>query len=311
MDEQTLKELRRERHEKNEANSKKEDYFSAVTITQIVLSVILAVVIFFTAKGDSEASKRLKTDFERLMSWSIEGSDAKDVMKSVQDYLSSSFEFLPAFSPISAPEMTDEESITTEVTDPAETTAEVPETTVEVTTEVETTKKAEPETMKKIAETSAVGGKDISYKAEENTSFAPVATTTPIVAPVSSTKYTSNFGYRTNPITNEHSFHTGLDIAAPLGTKIKAAYNGTVRKTGEDSHSGKYIFLTHSDGLETFYCHCSEILAEQGAVIRQGETIALVGSTGWSTGPHLHFEIRKNGTRLNPLWVLEGKSNDS
>ena len=65
--------------------------------------------------------------------------------------------------------------------------------------------------------------------------------------------------------------------------------------------------MTHSDGFETFYCHLSEILAEEGAVIRQGETIALVGSTGWSTGPHLHFEVRNEGERLNPLWVLEDR----
>ncbi|MDD6526538.1 MAG: M23 family metallopeptidase, partial [Oscillospiraceae bacterium] len=95
------------------------------------------------------------------------------------------------------------------------------------------------------------------------------------------------------------------DIAAPLGTKIKAAYNGTVSRTGEDSRSGKYIYLSHSNGLETLYCHCSSILAKKGAKIRQGETIALVGSTGWSTGPHLHFEIHKNGERIDPMPFLK------
>ena len=146
-------------------------------------------------------------------------------------------------------------------------------------------------------------------KATENTSFSPVSVTAPIVRPVSGGRYSSKFGYRTNPITNEYSFHTGLDIAVPEGTKIKAAYGGQVRTVGEDNHSGKYIVITHSDGFETFYCHCSKILAEEGAVIRQGETVALVGSTGWSTGPHLHFEVRKDGKRLNPLPILNG--NDS
>ena len=139
---------------------------------------------------------------------------------------------------------------------------------------------------------------ELDYQSQDDTAK--------IVAPVDSSRYTSQFGYRINPITNVRAFHTGLDIAAPLGTKIKAAYNGTVSKTGEDSHSGKYIFLTHANGLETFYCHCSEIIAEKGAKIRQGETIALVGSTGWSTGPHLHFEIHKNGKRLDPLPFLQG-----
>ena len=148
------------------------------------------------------------------------------------------------------------------------------------------------------------GGKDLStYKAKEGTTFSPTETTAPIVKPVSGS-YTSYFGYRTNPITGNNTFHTGIDIAAAQGTKIKAAYPGTVRKTGEDSRSGKYIYLTHSNGFETLYCHCSKILAEEGAVIRQGETVALVGSTGWSTGPHLHFEVHKNGTRLDPLPIL-------
>ena len=281
MDEQTRQNLRRERR-KNEEN-KKEDYFSAVTITQIVLCIILALVIFFTSKGDTAAAQNLKSDFNRLMGWTFNSDDAQNVMKSVKDYLSQSM---------------DSETATAEaVTEPH-------------TQEETENSKAEPATMKKVAssDNSNMGGEDISYKAKEKTSFAPVTTTCPIVAPVDSKRYTSYFGYRTNPISNEHSFHTGLDIAAPLGTKIKAAYGGTVRKTGEDSHSGKYIFLTHDDGFETFYCHCNEILAEQGAVIRQGETIAKVGSTGWSTGPHLHFEIRKDGTRLNPLWILEGKN---
>lgn len=313
MDEQTRQNLRRERR-KNEEN-KKEDYFSAVTITQIVLCIILALVIFFTSKGDTAAAQNLKSDFNRLMGWTFNSDDAQNVMKSVKDYLSSPFEFLPAFSPITPPEITDEQQTQPQEKETESQSMESETTTAEGVTEPHTPEetensKAEPATMKKVAssDNSNMGGEDISYKAKEKTSFAPVTTTCPIVAPVDSKRYTSYFGYRTNPISNEHSFHTGLDIAAPLGTKIKAAYGGTVRKTGEDSHSGKYIFLTHDDGFETFYCHCNEILAEQGAVIRQGETIAKVGSTGWSTGPHLHFEIRKDGTRLNPLWILEGKN---
>ena len=74
---------------------------------------------------------------------------------------------------------------------------------------------------------------------------------------------------------------------------------------GEDSRAGKYIFLEHDDGVVTFYCHCSEITARMGDVIRGGEMIARIGSTGWSTGPHLHFEIRKDNIRLNPMWALE------
>ncbi len=154
-----------------------------------------------------------------------------------------------------------------------------------------------------------VGGDDMSlYKAEKNTSFAPFVTTDTMLNPIENGRYTSYFGYRTNPITGEWSFHTGLDIAAEKGTPIRAALSGKITRIGEDSRAGKYVFITHSDGFVTFYCHCSEILVEENMIINRGETIARVGSTGWSTGPHLHFEIRRDGIRLNPLWALENDS---
>ena len=152
---------------------------------------------------------------------------------------------------------------------------------------------------------SGTGGEDIEvYQAADNTSFASIKITSPAIKPVEGGRYTSYFGYRINPITGKFSFHTGLDIAAAEGTKVRAAFSGRVAKVGEDDRAGKYIILSHDDGFVTFYCHCSEIVAQEGAVIRQGETIAAVGSTGWSTGPHLHFEIRKNNIRYNPIFIL-------
>lgn len=150
------------------------------------------------------------------------------------------------------------------------------------------------------------GGEDIElYEATEKTSFAPFVTTDTLLTPVENGRYTSLFGYRIHPITGQWSFHTGIDIAASEGTSIRAALKGKVTKIGEDSRSGKYVFLTHSDGFVTFYCHCSEILVSEGMNINKGETVARVGSTGQSTGPHLHFEVRRDGIRLNPLWVLD------
>ena len=155
-------------------------------------------------------------------------------------------------------------------------------------------------------ENSGSGGEDLGYlKAKENTTFAPVFSTSKIVSPIENGRYTSYFGYRISPITGEYGFHSGIDIAAAEGTKIRAAFSGKVIKSGTDSVAGNYIYLSHDDGFVTFYCHCSELLAEKDTVIRQGETIALVGSTGYSTGPHLHFEIRKDNIRYNPLWLLE------
>ncbi len=150
------------------------------------------------------------------------------------------------------------------------------------------------------------GGEDMEFRsAAKNASFAPVFSTAKILSPIENGRYTSYFGYRINPITGEYGFHTGLDIAAAEGTKIRAAFSGKVLKSGYDEKAGNYVYLSHNEGLLTFYCHCSEITAEPGTVIRQGETIALVGSTGYSTGPHLHFEIRKDNIRYNPLWLLD------
>lgn len=118
-------------------------------------------------------------------------------------------------------------------------------------------------------------------------------------------RISSNYGYRTNPISGAYALHTGVDIAADKGTPIVAAYNGVVEDTGVGAKSGNYVRMLHADGSETLYCHCSEIAADEGAVIRAGEIIAFVGSTGWSTGPHLHFEIHKNGNSIDPLTVIE------
>lgn len=153
--------------------------------------------------------------------------------------------------------------------------------------------------------TLGIGGDDLTiYEAIEGASFAPFYTTQQILNPIEEPVYSSYFGYRDNPFTGEFSFHSGLDIAAQTGTNIRAAFSGTVIAVSEDETSGLYVKLEHENGLVTFYCHCSEILVEVGANILQGETIAKVGETGAATGPHLHFEIRINNVKMDPMWLL-------
>ncbi len=127
-----------------------------------------------------------------------------------------------------------------------------------------------------------------------------------ITAPVHG-EITSPFGDRTNPVSGEYLLHSGIDIAADSGASVRAAYNGIVSSVGSNDVSGNYISLVHTDGSETLYCHCQKIIAEKGDVVRAGETIALVGSTGRSTGPHLHFEIQVNGNSVDPLLYLTVK----
>lgn len=148
------------------------------------------------------------------------------------------------------------------------------------------------------------GGEDIAlYEATENVCFAPIETTVDICLPVEG-EFTSRFGYRTHPITGKFGIHNGLDIAAPEGTKISAAFNGVVKEVGYNKVRGNYILIAHGGETKTLYMHCSEVIAPEGAVVRQGEIIALVGNTGWSTGAHLHFSIIIGGKYCNPEWLL-------
>jgi murein DD-endopeptidase MepM/ murein hydrolase activator NlpD len=108
----------------------------------------------------------------------------------------------------------------------------------------------------------------------------------------------SRFGYR------GREFHTGLDIASPTGTPVSAADSGTVTFAGWSGSYGKIIKINHGNGYETWYAHLSSIDVSVGQKVSKGEVIGKVGSTGRSTGPHLHFEVRKNGTPQNPLSFL-------
>ena len=120
--------------------------------------------------------------------------------------------------------------------------------------------------------------------------------------PTPSTSYiTSKFGYRIHPIYGYRKFHTGIDIGAGSGSRIVAANSGTVILSGWNGGYGKCIVVDHGGGITTLYAHCSKLLVGRGATVSRGQTIAKVGSTGNSTGPHLHFEVRVNGVYKNPL----------
>jgi len=144
------------------------------------------------------------------------------------------------------------------------------------------------------------GGKPSSG---EDASMVKVTTSAPLCVPLTGI-ISSAFGEREQPITGEADFHTGLDIAAGEGTAIHAAADGIVERSGWHDSYGNYILLKHSDNFRTLYAHCQRLIAEQDALIRRGERIALVGSTGLSTGPHLHFECIVDGMRVEPYQLL-------
>lgn len=117
-------------------------------------------------------------------------------------------------------------------------------------------------------------------------------------------RLSSRFGNRFHPIDHKVKFHQGIDIAAPRGTAIKAAAEGTVVFAGWSKGYGNTVVIEHADGRQTRYAHAQKLFVSKGDVIAAGEKIAAVGSTGKSTGPHLHFEIIENNRRINPLKIL-------
>lgn len=117
----------------------------------------------------------------------------------------------------------------------------------------------------------------------------------------------SPFGHRIHPITMNPSTHTGIDIQAPMGASVLAAQTGTVIHSNWLGSYGKTIMIDHGGGYVTLYAHNSELAVKVGDVVRKGDQIALIGSTGFSTGPHLHFEVRINGEYVDPLPYVRGQ----
>jgi hypothetical protein len=117
-------------------------------------------------------------------------------------------------------------------------------------------------------------------------------------------RITSRFGWRIHPIFRTREFHTGVDIASGWGAPVRAAKGGVVHFVGWMIGYGRLIVVDHGNGLQTFYAHLSTALVHVGARVEQGELIGRVGSTGWSTGPHLFFEVRRYGVPLDPLRLM-------
>lgn len=117
-------------------------------------------------------------------------------------------------------------------------------------------------------------------------------------------RWSSPYGKRIDPIAGVSSFHTGTDMACPTGTPIYATMSGTVATAGINRVYGNYVIIDHGNGYQTLYAHMSKIIATKGQWVSQGTKIGLVGSTGYSTGPHLHFTVYKNGKMINPMTIL-------
>jgi murein DD-endopeptidase MepM/ murein hydrolase activator NlpD len=125
--------------------------------------------------------------------------------------------------------------------------------------------------------------------------------------PLKNWRLTSAFGMRTSPISGKQLYHKGLDLAAPMGTDVFAARDGIVTETGESAVYGKYVVISHDGGWKSLYGHLSKIDAVLKSNVKTGTLIGRVGSTGLSTGPHLHFELLQNGAAQDPFKILGKK----
>lgn len=170
--------------------------------------------------------------------------------------------------------------------------------------------------LSKVAESQAPGD-DAQFRelfARWENPAKPTVLTGPIVTvpsrmPVEHARLSSDYGTRTHPVLGRRMGHKGIDLAAPTGTPIYATADGTVSRAGPYSSYGNYVAIEHGGKIQTRYAHMSRIAVGAGTKVKKGELIGYVGSTGRSTGPHLHYEVRVDGEAVNPVpYMIESQA---
>ena len=256
--------------QKKSENGRK-DYFYKIIIVQFLACVFMAILLAVLCRLDSETIKeKYGALMTKDMSW-------HEVWKSAKE--TAGFVFKPVDADSIKESAESQEQIEKDESDEEDEQSDAEEEEKD-TEPAETNEKNEE---RKTAEVLSL------FSSDEDI-------TLPLHGRIS-----SRFGSRTDPISGSAAEHNAVDIAVKEGTKVAAAWDGIVTDAGTAAKKGNYIWMVHKNGCETLYCHLSELLVQKGDVIRAGETIALSGSTGYSTGPHLHFGIRKNGEMVNPL----------
>lgn len=280
----TAKRTGYQRPAKHKQGEKQDDRFLAMVCFQMALCILAAAVFFAACRGEQgerdfavykTAQLLCGQQSERLVDW--ESLRGQDWLQKIKDFWQGgAAELLERLQKLISSQLVPPEEL------PPETIGE-----------------------------SGAGGPLPAYSlsadglpAAEGTTLAPYFLTASMWSPVSGL-VTSRFGWRGHPVSGQKDFHTGVDIAAAQGTPILAALPGVVEQTGYSESYGNFVVLRHSDNLRTTYNHCSEILAKEGEQLARGDRIALVGSTGISTGPHLHFEVEVKGLKADPLQALE------
>lgn len=254
---------------KTEKEQGKKDWFSKIVIVQLVVCVVAIVALFLFFRSGGTTAETIKNDYLNFMSKDFSAEDVSEAFRSVNGYISS-------FS---------EKGLGND----------------------DTGNKNESES---VSSGIIGGGVDLDFTALDMLEGLCLDRTDigfEMISPLDNYTVTSNFGHRISPISGEPGIHTGLDMAAGYGTAIHAAADGTVVDAAYDSSYGNYVKIQHENNTVSIYAHCSSLCVKEGTSVRQGDTIAKVGSTGASTGNHLHFEIRKDNIRIDPAYILQLK----
>lgn len=270
----------------------KKDFVVRAILFQSLFCILLFGLLFFLKQSNSELFKAMEIEFSDKLSENITKNEAESVFKAISDK-------------ITPPSIDSNKTNNTNIGSTTEKTLtdNNPENILE--NETEFVPFDEPSLN---ATVEATGGVDIkiasSDEIPENVSLNSYTLTKKMINPVINGKTTSEFGARIHPISNELTFHAGIDIAADLETPIYAAFDGKVAVADYDKWNGNYMKIKHENGLMTVYCHCESLNVKKGENIRAGEVIGYVGSTGSSTGPHLHFELRIDNVSFDPQIAL-------
>lgn len=255
---------------KEHGGKEKKDFFIIVMIVQSVVCAILVVFMLISARSDGKFASLMKEGYLKFMTADFSGEDFSEAFKNISEYVAV---FSEDDTQQAAEVFADEAEVEISETEPA---------------------------------TGGVNFEFSSLEALEGVSLENIAVDFEMAEPLEEYEITSLFGYRVSPVSGETGIHTGLDMAAPYGTPIYAAADGTVVDSAWDNSYGYYIKLRHSDNTVSIYAHCSTLCADAGDEVEAGDKIAEVGSTGASTGNHLHFEVRKDNIRINPQYILFG-----
>ena len=270
-------------------NKNKKDYVIRTILFQTLFCVLLFGLLFLLKSNNSNIFKVVENEFSQKLSENISKNEAESVFKTISEKIT----------------LDDGKQKEQSNTDKTNKQSENNTPTDLLENETEFVPFDEPTLSAKVE---ATGGKDIQISSlkeiPSNVSLNTYTLSEKMVNPVNNSIITSKFGSRIHPITKELSFHAGIDIAADKGTPVYAGFDGKVIVADYDKWNGNFIKIKHEDNVMTVYCHCDRLNVKKGDVIRAGEVIGYVGSTGSSTGPHLHFELRIDNVSYNPQNAL-------